>query len=186
MVGDVKKQIVILGAGFAGLELAARLSETLADEVRVTLLDERESFHFGFSKLDVLFGRRAAADVTLDFGDISMDAVEFRRERVTSIDPERRRVTTDHGTYDADVLAVALGADYDFAATPGFQDGGFEFYSLAGAERLRQMLPGSSPGRSSSRSSAIRSSARRRRSRLRCCCTTCSSSAASGTPPRSG
>lgn len=146
MVGDVKKQIVILGAGFAGLELAARLSETLADEVRVTLLDERESFHFGFSKLDVLFGRRAAADVTLDFGDISMDAVEFRRERVTSIDPERRRVTTDHGTYDADVLAVALGADYDFAATPGFQDGGFEFYSLAGAERLRQMLPGFESG----------------------------------------
>jgi sulfide:quinone oxidoreductase len=68
--------------------------------------------------------------------------VEFRRERVTSIDPETRRVTTDQGTtYEADVLVVALGADYDFAATPGFQEGGYEYYSLAGAERMRDALP---------------------------------------------
>jgi len=35
---------------------------------------------------------------------------------------------------------VALGAEYDLAATPGFREGGFEFYSLAGAERLRDRL----------------------------------------------
>jgi sulfide:quinone oxidoreductase len=50
-------------------------------------------------------------------------------------------VTTDEGSYDADILAVALGADYDFAATPGFEEGGFEYYSIAGAERTRDMLP---------------------------------------------
>jgi NADH dehydrogenase FAD-containing subunit len=52
-----KKHVVILGAGFGGLELATRLSESLADEVHVTLLDQNDSFSFGFSKLDVLFGR---------------------------------------------------------------------------------------------------------------------------------
>jgi sulfide:quinone oxidoreductase len=60
---------------------------------------------------------------------------------VTSIDPEARRVTTDEGSYDADILAVALGADYDLAATPGFEEGGFEYYSVAGAERMRDVLP---------------------------------------------
>ena len=50
-------------------------------------------------------------------------------------------MTTDGGSYDADVLAVALGADYDIGATPGFAEGGFEYYSLAGAERLRDALP---------------------------------------------
>ena len=40
----VKKHVLILGAGFAGLELAAQLSESLQDEVRVTLLDQGDSF----------------------------------------------------------------------------------------------------------------------------------------------
>jgi sulfide:quinone oxidoreductase len=138
---------VILGAGFGGLELAARLSETLADEVRVTLLDQNDSFSFGFSKLDILLGRRAREDVLLHYNQISKEGVEFRRERVTSIDPETRGVTTDEGTYEADVLAVALGADYDLAATPGFEEGGFEYYSVAGAERLRDALPDVDAGR---------------------------------------
>jgi sulfide:quinone oxidoreductase len=137
----LKKHVVILGAGFGGLELAAQLSDSLAGEVRVTLLDQNDSFSFGFSKLDILFGRKNTADVLLDYRDLSREGVEFRRERVTSIDPEKRHVTTDEGSYDADVLAVALGADYDMAATPGFEEGGFEYYSVAGAERLHDNLP---------------------------------------------
>jgi sulfide:quinone oxidoreductase len=137
----VKKHVLILGAGFGGLELASRLSESLSDEVSVALIDKNAAFMFGYAKLDVLLGRKATADVLLDYGEISKEGVEFRRERVTSIDPETRRVTTDQSSYDADVLVVALGADYDFAATPGFEEGGFEYYSLAGAERLRDMLP---------------------------------------------
>src|SRR5262249_33631768 len=130
----------ILGAGFAGLELATRLSESLAAEVRATLIDQNASFTFGFSKLDVLLGRKSAEDVRLYYEEISKDGVEFRQERVTSIDPATRRVTTDEASYDADILVVALGADYDFAATPGFVDGGVEYSSVAGAERMRDVL----------------------------------------------
>jgi sulfide:quinone oxidoreductase len=143
----VKKHVLILGAGFAGLELAARLSGSLADEVHVTLLDKNDSFHFGFSKLDVLLGRRAASDVLLRYEDIAKDGVEFRRERITAIDPQTRRVTTDRRSYQSDFLVVALGAEYDFAATPGFAQGGFEYYSLAGAERLRDALEEFDSGR---------------------------------------
>jgi sulfide:quinone oxidoreductase len=72
--------------------------------------------------------------------------VRFRQETITAIDPETRRVSTDKGTYDADVLVIALGADYDQAATPGLVEGGNEFYSFAGAERLREVLPQFSKG----------------------------------------
>jgi sulfide:quinone oxidoreductase len=139
--------VVILGAGFAGLELATRLSESLAGEVRTTLIDKNDSFSFGFSKLDVLFGRKARVDVLMPYEDISRDGVEFRRELVTSIDPEKRQVTTDAGSYDADFLVVALGADYDFAATPGFEEGGVEYYSVAGAERMRDVISQFDSGR---------------------------------------
>ena len=131
---------MILGAGFAGLELATRLSGSLAEAVDVTLLDRNDSFYFGFAKLDVLLGRREAADVRLHYRDIAKDGVEFRQETVTLIDPETRRVTTNNCSYEADVLVVALGAEYDFAATPGLEEGGFEYYSLEGAERLRDAL----------------------------------------------
>jgi sulfide:quinone oxidoreductase len=141
------KHVVILGAGFAGLELATRLSETLPGEVRTTLIDKNDSFSFGFSKLDVLFGGKEISDIQLHYDDISRDGVEFRRERVTSIDPESRHVTTDGGSYDADILVVALGADYDFAATPGFEDGAVEYYSVAGAERMRGVLADFDSGR---------------------------------------
>ena len=134
------KHVVILGAGFAGLELATRLSESLAREVRTTLIDQNDAFTFGFSKLDILFGRKTTEEVRLHYRDLSKDGVEFRQERVTSIDPKTRRVTTDGSSYDADILVVALGADYDFEATPGFRAAGVEYYSVAGAERMREAL----------------------------------------------
>ena len=136
-----EKHVVILGAGFAGLELATRLSESFADQVRVTLIDRNDSFSFGFSKLDILFGRKPTEDLLLHYRDISKEGVAFRQELVTSIEPETRRVTTNENSYDADVLVVALGADYDMAAVPGFAEGGLEFYSVAGAERMRDALP---------------------------------------------
>jgi sulfide:quinone oxidoreductase len=55
-------------------------------------------------------------------------------------------VTTDRASYDADILVVALGAEYDMAATPGFAEGGLEYYSIAGAERMRDALPGFTAG----------------------------------------
>ncbi len=133
--------VLVLGAGFAGLELATVLSDELGDEAGVTLIDANDSFVFGYSKLDVMFGRATPAEVRLPYSDVAKPGVHFVRERVTAIDPEARRVTTDAGAHAGDVLVVALGADYDFDATPGLTEGGNEFYSVAGAERLRDVLP---------------------------------------------
>lgn len=46
-------RVVVLGAGFGGLEVATRLSAALGDEVDVRLVDRGDGFVFGFSKLDV-------------------------------------------------------------------------------------------------------------------------------------
>jgi sulfide:quinone oxidoreductase len=135
------KRVLILGAGFGGLELASRLSDALADEVRVTLIDQNDGFTFGFAKLGIVFEGKSAADVRIPYRELVKPGVEFRQERITAIDPAARRVTTEQGSYDADILVVALGADYDLDATPGFAEGGLEYYSIAGAERMRDALP---------------------------------------------
>ena len=135
------KHVVILGAGFGGLELSSRLSSELAGEARVTLIDRNDGFTFGFSKLDILFGRTEAAAAKLLYREIAKPGVEFRQETITAIDPAARHVTTDAAEYDADILVVALGAEYDIATTLGFAAGGYEYYSIPGAERLRDALP---------------------------------------------
>jgi len=141
------RHVVILGAGFAGLELATCLSETAPDAVRVTLIDRNATWYFGFSKLEVMLGRQTADEVQLHYGAINKPGVEFRQETVLAIDPAARRVTTDAGVHDADFLVIAMGAEYDIAATPGFAEGGYEYYSLAGAERLRDALDAFEGGR---------------------------------------
>ena len=139
-------RIVILGAGFGGLELSARLSVALGDDANVTLIDKNEAFVFGFSKFDLMFGRQDLEGVRMYYRDIVNPGVEFRQEIVTSIDPVARRVVTDRNSYDADVLVVALGAEYDFSVPPGFSEGGHEFYSVEGALRLRDVLPSFTSG----------------------------------------
>jgi sulfide:quinone oxidoreductase len=139
-------RIVILGAGFGGLELSTMLSEALGDTVDVTLIDKSDAFVFGFSKLDVMFGRTMPDAVRLAYSEIAKPGVRVVRETVTAIDPEARRVTTDAGIHEADVLVIALGADYDMDATPGLAEGGNEFYSVAGAERLAGIIPTFSQG----------------------------------------
>jgi sulfide:quinone oxidoreductase len=143
----VKTRVVVLGAGFGGLELATVLSEALGDDVDVTLIDKSDAFVFGYSKLDVMFGRTTLDKVRLAYREIAKPGVRFLQQTITAIDPEARRVTTDGGVHEADFLVVALGADYDLDATPGLEEGNNEFYSVGGAERLSEVLPTFSQGR---------------------------------------
>lgn len=135
-----KPRVLVLGAGFGGLELTTLLSETFGADIDVTLIDKSDAFVFGFSKLDVMFGHKTADAVRMPYRNFVKPGVRLLRQTVTAIDAESRRVTTDGGVHEADFLIVALGADYDFDATPGLA-GANEFYTVAGAERLRDVLP---------------------------------------------
>jgi sulfide:quinone oxidoreductase len=141
----MKKRILILGAGFGGLELSTMLSEAFGDGIEVTLIDKNDSFYFGFSKLDVMFGLDNPDKVRLPYKKFVKPGVRLLRETISLVDPVAKRVTTDHGTHEADFLVIALGADYDFAATPGMSEA-TEFYTLEGATRLGEMLPSFTQG----------------------------------------
>ena len=142
------QRILILGAGFGGLELATTLSEALGDDdrrhadrqerrVRLRLLEARRDVRTNDAR------RRPAAVPRRRQARRAPAARDRHRDRPRGA----RRVETDGGTYEADVLVVALGADYDVDATPGLAEGGNEFYSVAGATALRDVLPSFAGGR---------------------------------------
>lgn len=133
-------RVLILGAGFGGLELATTLDGALGTDVEVTLVDRADGFVFGFSKLDVMFGRATADHVVHRYADRVPTGVRFVQATVESIDPVARRVETDAGPLEGDVLVVALGADLHPDATPGLVEHGHEFYTVAGAFALRETL----------------------------------------------
>lgn len=143
----MKTKVLVLGAGFGGLELSSILSEELGNDLDLTLIDKNDSFFFGFSKFDVMFGHKTADAVRIQYRNIVKPGVTFKQEAVTAIDPAAKRVTTDKAVYEADVLVIALGADYDISHTPGLAEGGNEFYSFAGVEKLREVLPTFKKGR---------------------------------------
>src|SRR4051794_22521379 len=140
-------RILVLGAGFGGLELTAQLSDELGDAVEVVLIDKAEGFVFGFSKLDVMFGRTVADAVVHPYRALVKPGVRFVQSTIRAIDPVARRVETDAGAFEADIVVVALGADLDPSATPGLVEGGHEFYTVPGAFALRDVLADFGGGR---------------------------------------
>jgi len=140
-------RILVLGAGFGGLELSTRLSAEFGDDVDIVLIDRGEGFVFGFSKLDVMFGRTVPSAVVHPYRDLAKPGLRFVRTTIRSIDPAAKRVDTDAGPFEADIMVVALGADLDPSATPGLVEAGHEFYTVPGAFALRDVLPGFDGGR---------------------------------------
>ena len=135
----------MLGAGFGGLELTTRLSGELGDDIDIVLIDKADGFVFGFSKLDVMFGRTTAQAVQHSYRDLVKPGVRFVQTTIRSIDPAQRRVETDAGPFEADVMMVALGADLDPAATPGLVEAGREFYTTDGAFATHDVPAGPDP-----------------------------------------
>jgi sulfide:quinone oxidoreductase len=140
-------RVLVLGAGFGGLELTTRLSEEFDGAVKIVLIDQSDAFVFGFSKLDVMFGRTVPAEVRHLYSDLVKPGVQFVHTTVRAIDPVAKRVETEAGSFEADVMVVALGADLDPAVTPGLLEGGHEFYTVDGAFAAREVVANFDGGR---------------------------------------
>jgi len=73
--------IIVLGAGFGGLEASTGLKRELGEEVSVTLVDKKDHFMAGFNKYDILFGREANIRKGY-YRDLAGRGVHFLQEAV--------------------------------------------------------------------------------------------------------
>lgn len=133
-------KLVILGGGFGGLRLVRKLSNKPGFDI--TLIDR-----FNYHQFQPLFYQVATAG--LDASNISFPLrkvfqksrnVHFRMAEVQRILTQEKKVVTDIGEFEFDVLVIATGADTNFFGNQALADHAFPMKSTVEALQLRHRL----------------------------------------------
>lgn len=141
------KTIVIPGGGIGGVVAARRLRRLLGPAHRIVLV-EREARHlFQPSLLWLMTGQRTPAGITRPLSALARQGIEVVQGEVERIDPAQRTVQVAGTTLTGDYLVIALGAELAPETIPGLAAAGHNFYTLAGAESLRDARLALSRGR---------------------------------------
>lgn len=108
-----KQKIIIVGGGFAGIQLARKLDERLFD---VLLIDKINHHQFQPLFYQVATSQIEPANISFPFRHIfrNKDNVRIRLAKVTRIHPEQNRICTSIGDFDYDYLVMAIGCTTNF------------------------------------------------------------------------
>jgi NADH:ubiquinone reductase (H+-translocating) len=136
-----KKNIVIVGGGFAGMSCAKKL---IADpDVHVTLIDKNNYHEF-----TPLLYQVAASSLSTETAAVCLRSyftkkknIAIKMAKVISVDPKNLTVLTEEGeSYHGDYLVLAAGSVVNFFDTSGASGNCFPLYTLSDAERLRSRI----------------------------------------------
>jgi sulfide:quinone oxidoreductase len=139
--------IVVLGGGVGGVVTAVELRKKLPMRHRIVVVDREAQHVFAPSLLWLMTGDRSAEKISRPLDRLGKQGIEVVHGAVTAIDPMTRSVSVNDRSIKADHLVIALGADFAPETIPGLAEAGHSFSTLAGAESLRDALPGLRSGR---------------------------------------
>jgi sulfide:quinone oxidoreductase len=139
--------VVVLGGGVGGLVAAHRLRRHLPRSYRVVLVDQDTGYRYAPSYLWVLDGSRAPHKLSRPLARLRHHGIDLHIGEVTSIDVDKQQVDTTTGVLGHDRLVIALGAQLDSDAVPGFAAAAHNFYRLDGATTARDALQKLTGGR---------------------------------------
>src|SRR5690625_5281444 len=138
-----KENIVIIGAGYAGVHAAKRLARKYKkdDNVSITLID-RHSYHTMLTQLHEVAAARVEPNaVQFDLRRLfKRTKVNLVTDNVTNVDYEEKRVKTEHGSYAFDYLILGMGAEPNGYGIPGVKENGFTLWSWEDAVKLRDHI----------------------------------------------
>src|SRR5439155_22893092 len=131
-------QIVVAGAGYAGLHVALRLTAKLRNHPKLTLtLVDRHDYHQVLTELPrVAGGTRAADAVRIPLQDVLATRVRFAQTEINGFDLAGRRLLTDAGPIGWRWLVLALGSRPNDFAIPGLAERTLSLYSASDAEQV--------------------------------------------------
>ncbi|MDI6606410.1 MAG: FAD-dependent oxidoreductase [Candidatus Omnitrophota bacterium] len=134
------KKVLIIGAGFAGLAAAERLSGH-KDCARVTLIDEKPVFDF-LPLLPDCLGRGINPQyLSFKISDFTRKkGPDFLNARVSAINTDRSQVVAAEKTIDYDYLIIASGSRTNFYGNKELENSAFKLDSASDAEGIRSAL----------------------------------------------
>ena len=137
-----RKKVLVLGAGYAGLQTITKLQKQIsADQAEITLINKND-YHYEATWL------HEASAGTISYEDllypvesvVNQDKVNFVKAEVTKIDRNARKVETDAGIFDFDVLVVALGFESETFGIEGMKDYAFQIENVLTARKLSRHI----------------------------------------------
>ncbi len=138
-----KTNIVILGAGYAGVHAAKKLAKKYKknDNVEITLID-KNPFHTLMTELhEVAGGRVEEESVKVNLSEIfHRTKVKVVVDYIENVDMEAQKVKTKFGEYTYDYLMVGMGNEPAYFGVPGVKENGFSLWSLEDALKIREHI----------------------------------------------
>lgn len=137
------KNIVIIGAGYAGVHAAKKLAKKFKkdDSISITLID-RHSYHTMMTELHEVATHRVEPDaIQFDLRRLfNRTKVNLVTDNVTHVDHDTKTVITENGEYPFDYLILGMGAEPNDFKTPGVKEHAFTLWSFEDAIRLRSHI----------------------------------------------
>lgn len=138
-----KTNIVILGAGYAGVHAAKKLAKKYKknNDIQITLID-KNPYHTLMTELhEVAGGRVPEESVKVELSQIfHRTKVNVVVDYITNVDTEAQKVITKHGEYAYNYLMIGMGNEPAYFGVPGVKEHGFSLWSLEDALKIREHI----------------------------------------------
>ena len=134
------EKIVIIGGGFAGLELAKTLRKA---DLKVVLVDKQNHHQFQPLFYQVASGRLEPSSISFPFRKVFQNSknVDFRMADIISIDPNERKIMTSYDrTINYDHLVIASGCRTNFFGNELMSENAFSMKTTQDAIEIRNKM----------------------------------------------
>ena len=118
----MREKIVIIGGGFAGLQLAKHLNNQ--GKYKVMVIDKMNHHMFQPLFYQVATGRIEPSNISFPFRKIFQKSknIQFRMTEVKKIIPSENKIIGDDGVFTYDKLVIATGCKTNFFGNQKMQD----------------------------------------------------------------
>lgn len=136
------RRVIILGAGYAGVEAALTLHKKKKKEDLEIILIDRNPYHTLLTELHEVAGNRIEEDgIIVSLYDIfRYTDVRIVQDEIMGFDPEHRKIRSERCEYTYDYLIIAAGSQPNYYNIPGMKEHAFPLWSFRDAVRLRDHI----------------------------------------------
>lgn len=139
----MSKRILVLGAGYAGIEAALTLhkKKTRKDDIEISIID-KNSYHTLLTELHEVAGNRIDEDgVIVPLRDIfKYTDVNIIKDEIKDVDFEKNKLVSENSEYEYDYLIFAVGSEPNYYEIPGMAENSFPLWSFKDAVTIREHI----------------------------------------------